>query len=92
MIESNLFIVVACMPSFYALIHKAWTAASSGCSNNADNSYFSNSKLHLESRKSLPFGVILKSTDVKIYNREERKRPSRGWDSDVELVLRPDHV
>jgi len=80
------------MPSFHALIHKAWSTASGGYSNSAENSYFSNSNRRLKGAGTLPFGVISKSTDVKVYSREESDGTCRGSDSDVELVLRPDHV
>jgi hypothetical protein len=86
MIESNLFIVVACMSAFYAILHKAWTTAASGYSNGTKDSYFSNADRSRKSGASLPYGVISKSTDVKIYNREESGE-TRGSDSDVKLVL-----
>jgi hypothetical protein len=92
MIESNLYIIVACMPSFHALVHKAFSTASGGYNNSAKNSYFSNSNRRLKSGGSLPFGVISNSTDVKVYSREESNGTSRGSNSDMELVLRLDRV
>ncbi|KAF2128980.1 hypothetical protein P153DRAFT_29294 [Dothidotthia symphoricarpi CBS 119687] len=87
--ESNLFIIVACMPAMHAIMHKALRRIRGGSSTYASKgqhdvpsrgSYLR----HNSDRRqdSLPFGTIQKSTDVNIY-RSERSS------SDVELVGRP---
>ncbi|KAF2111239.1 hypothetical protein BDV96DRAFT_500013, partial [Lophiotrema nucula] len=98
--EANLFIVVACMPAMRALIQRAVPSVGSfrddsrkGRSGYASaeptkGSYFGNSfaDRKQKSNSSIPFGVITKSMDVKVY-RSERTR-SDGSDSEFELVDR----
>ena len=83
MIEANLFIIVACMPAIHAVLHKAW---SNGTSRNASGkaSYLNGSSENNRRQKtgSLPFGVISKSTDVKVFHTHRSDRS----ESDVELV------
>ncbi|KAF2702972.1 hypothetical protein K504DRAFT_393414, partial [Pleomassaria siparia CBS 279.74] len=87
MIESDLFIVVACMPACHAILHKAWvrgrSAAGYDSSANKDW-YFSTEgkKRRSGGSRSLPFGVISKSTDVEVYHSGKSNRS----ESDVELV------
>ncbi|KAF2680258.1 hypothetical protein K458DRAFT_345236 [Lentithecium fluviatile CBS 122367] len=93
--ECNLFIVVACMPAMHAILQRAlpsifprsrnasgYAQGQYGSSGPGKGSYFSQSDRRQKSGSNFPFGVITKSTDVKI-SREDRS------DSDVELVDRP---
>jgi hypothetical protein len=92
--ESNLFTVVACMPAMHAIAHKVLRRARDvsgygsktqyGDSQPSKGSYLRHASSGRElsrqqSKGSIPFGAIKKSTDVNIY-RTERS------DSDVELV------
>ncbi|KAF2492600.1 hypothetical protein BU16DRAFT_466045 [Lophium mytilinum] len=91
-IESNLFTIVACMPAMRAFLHKAFRRfrdasgyASKGqyaSDGPGKGSYLRQNSERNQKSGSLPFGVISKSTDVKVY-RTERS------DSDVELVNVP---
>ena len=85
MIEANMFIMVACMPALHAILHKVYSSGSRATSRQKGSYYQNGSTDRRQKSGSLPFGVISKSTDVKVYhtNRSDRS------ESDVELVDNP---
>jgi hypothetical protein len=80
LIEADLFIVVACMPSIHAVFHRMWsrtpTNTSAGYVGSDKNSYFNRKK----SGSAHPSSGISKSTEVSVYTTK------RSEASDVELV------
>lgn len=91
LIEADLFIVVACMPSIHAVLSRlssspSDTTNSTGYDRSDKSSYFNRSKRQEDSSSSQTFGGISKSTEVNVYHTD------RADASDVELVDRPAYL
>ncbi|KFZ04101.1 hypothetical protein V502_10407 [Pseudogymnoascus sp. VKM F-4520 (FW-2644)] len=89
-IEADLFIIVACMPSIHAALSRlsspSDTANSTGYDRSDKSSYFNRSKGLENSGSNETFSGISKSTEVNVYRTE------RSDASDVELVDRPPYL
>lgn len=90
LIEADLFIVVACMPSIHAVLHRLWSTRHApdptgyDCSDR--NSYFNRSTRPEKSASNQLFSGISKSIEVNVYHTK------RSDASDVELVERPPYL
>lgn len=90
LLEADLFIVVACMPSINAALHRLGPnrhpANPTDYDRSDENSYFNRSKRTEKSSSNQSTSGISKSTEVNIY------RTKRDDASDVELVERPAYL
>ncbi|RFU27555.1 hypothetical protein B7463_g8779, partial [Scytalidium lignicola] len=90
LIEADLFIIVACMPSIHAVFSRTWSpgdaANRTGYDRSDKGSYFNRAKHPENSGNNQSFGGISKSTEVNVYNTK------RSDASDVELVDRPPYL
>ncbi|PSN65231.1 hypothetical protein BS50DRAFT_496904 [Corynespora cassiicola Philippines] len=94
--ECNLFIVVACMPAMRPILQRTLPScfgsfhdrSGYGSSGAGKGSGLNSSSRRRNSGASMPFGVIAKSMDVKVYRTERSDRS----ESDMELVDRPSEV